>query len=173
MNEPILFTPQDIVNAILAICGAITAVAAATTVIVKIVTSIKRPNKIQDQKIADLEKSVKEIREDMEEKEKEITRKFRATSQSIDDAQEAAVVTQRAFAVKQTGGASVLDAVMHAHCRVVIRYVIRFHFVSLFIVLIVMYGIPPGNIRHKSRCLIVNCAAPIPMPRHNNLSHVS
>ena len=84
-----------------------------------------------------------------------------------------AVLTQRAFAVKQTGGASVLDAVMHAHCRVVIRYVIRFHFVSLFIVLIVMYGIPPGNIRHKSRCLIVNCAAPIPMPRHNNLSHVS
>ena len=97
MSEPILFTPQDIVNAILVICGAITAVAAATTVIVKIVTSIKRPNKIQDQKIADLEKSVKEIREDMEEKEKEITRKFRATSQSIDDAQEAAVVTQRAL----------------------------------------------------------------------------
>lgn len=97
MNEPILFTPQDIVNAVIAICGAITAAAAATTVIVKIITSLKRPNKIQDQKIADLEKSVKEIREDMNEKEKEIAKKFHENAQSIDDAQEAAVVTQRAL----------------------------------------------------------------------------
>ena len=97
MNEPILFTPQDIVNAIMAICGAIPAVAAATAVIVKIVTSLKRPNKIQDQKIATLEKSVADINERITKDEEKYASKFDDTMDHIEAAEEANAVTQRAL----------------------------------------------------------------------------
>lgn len=97
MNDPILFTPQDIINAILAICGAITAVAAATAVIVKIVASIKRPNQIQDQKIAQLEKDVEEIRDEMKENKEKAEDRFENTKKHIKAAEEANAVTQRAL----------------------------------------------------------------------------
>lgn len=61
MNDPIMLTPHDIFNMILAICGAIITISAAITVIVKAVDKAKAPDKIQDQRITDLEESVKNI----------------------------------------------------------------------------------------------------------------
>ena len=61
MNDPIMLTPHDIFNMILAICGAIITISAAITVIVKVVDKAKAPDKIQDQRITDLEESVKNI----------------------------------------------------------------------------------------------------------------
>lgn len=61
MNDPIMLTPHDIFNMILAICGAIITISAAITIIVKAVDKAKAPDKLQDQRITDLEESVKKI----------------------------------------------------------------------------------------------------------------
>jgi uncharacterized protein with PhoU and TrkA domain len=61
MNTPISLTPQDIINGILAVCAAISVIAGAAAVIVKIVVRAKSPNKAQDEKIAALEDEVEKI----------------------------------------------------------------------------------------------------------------
>lgn len=61
MNDPIMLTPHDIFNMILAICGAIITISAAITIIVKAVDKAKAPDKLQDQRITDLEEIVKKI----------------------------------------------------------------------------------------------------------------
>lgn len=97
MHEPIMFTPQDVVNAILAICGAITAIAAATAVIVKAVTALKRPTKKQDERLDTLEKDMKEVKERIDDECESITNRFRDDASHIDKIEEANVVTQRAL----------------------------------------------------------------------------
>lgn len=62
MNTPITITPQDIVNMILAFCGAIITIAAAFTVIYKLVKQFKAPDVSRDAKIEALEKEVSEIK---------------------------------------------------------------------------------------------------------------
>ena len=97
MYEPIMFTPQDIINAILAVCGAITAIAAASAVIVKIITSARRPNLIQDQKIAALEEEVKEIRAEIENRDEKLKERITIGESQIGAIEEANAVTQRAI----------------------------------------------------------------------------
>ena len=97
MNEPIMFTPQDVINAILAICGAISVVAGATAVIVKCVTAAKRPNKIQDERLDKLEDEVKGIHDEINKEREKITERFINDAGKIDKIEEANVVTQRAI----------------------------------------------------------------------------
>lgn len=63
MEQPITLTPHDIVNIILAICGAIITISGAIAVIVKAVDKAKEPNKKQDERIGSLEEEVKKINE--------------------------------------------------------------------------------------------------------------
>lgn len=97
MNEPIMFTPQDIVNAILAICGAISVVAGATAVIVKCVTALKRPNRKQDERLDALETDMKIVKDEIDRERQKITQRFIDDAAHIDKIEEANVVTQRAL----------------------------------------------------------------------------
>ena len=58
MNDTISFTPAELVAGILWICGTITAVAAAVTVIIKAVQKAKQPEKTQNERIEKLEKKM-------------------------------------------------------------------------------------------------------------------
>ena len=61
MDYVITTTPQDVVNTILAICGAIITISAAFTVIYKVVLKAKEPDKMQNKRISDLEDQVTKI----------------------------------------------------------------------------------------------------------------
>ena len=97
MNEAILFTPQDVINAILAVCGAISVVAGATAVIVKCVTALKAPNRKQNERLDALEADVKNINRTFDAERARITERFIDDGQKIDRIEEANVVTQRAL----------------------------------------------------------------------------
>lgn len=58
MNNQISFTPAELVAGILWICGTITAVAAAVTVIIKAVQRARQPEKSQNERIEKLEKKM-------------------------------------------------------------------------------------------------------------------
>lgn len=60
-NPEFVFTLKDAIAWILAVCGGITAIAAAITVLVKFDAFLKKPNHEQDAKIEDIEKRVSEI----------------------------------------------------------------------------------------------------------------
>lgn len=62
MNNPIMLTPHDIWNIILAVCGGIVAVSAAFAVVIKIIDHFKTPDKVQDARIDNLERDVKDIK---------------------------------------------------------------------------------------------------------------
>lgn len=66
MENPIVITPQEIINTILALCGAIITISAAMTVIIKAVEKLRQPNKKQDERIESLELEVKTIKERLE-----------------------------------------------------------------------------------------------------------
>lgn len=66
MNDPIMFTPHDLWNIFLAICGAITATAAAFVVILKVIDFFRKPNREQDRRISSLEERVNAIDERLE-----------------------------------------------------------------------------------------------------------
>ena len=55
MNNTISFTLAELIATILWVCGAITAVAAAVTVIIKAVQKAKQPEKTQNERIEKLE----------------------------------------------------------------------------------------------------------------------
>ena len=59
MNNPINLTPADLMAMFLWLCGAIVAVSAAVTVIIKIVQKMKQPNTNQNTRLDELEKKVK------------------------------------------------------------------------------------------------------------------
>ena len=63
MENPITITPQEIINTILALCGAIITISAAMTVIVKAVEKLRQPNKKQDERLDKVEQDIKSIRE--------------------------------------------------------------------------------------------------------------
>ena len=56
MNQPITFTPQQILELVLWVCGAIVSVSAAIAVIVKVIQKAKAPEKNQNERIEKLEK---------------------------------------------------------------------------------------------------------------------
>lgn len=97
MDNPILFTPQDIINGVLAVCAAISVIAGATAVIAKIVVKAKSPNKAQDAKIATLEDEVEKIKEEIRENEKKHDQRFGADKSRLDSIDEANAVTQTAI----------------------------------------------------------------------------
>ena len=97
MNEPIMFTPQDVINAILAVCGAISVVAGATAVIVKCVTALKQPNKKQNERLDTLESEVKHINGVIDAERARITERFIDDGAHIEKIEEANAVTQRAL----------------------------------------------------------------------------
>lgn len=61
MNDPIMLTPHDIWNIILALCGGIVAVSAAFAVVIRLIEHFKQPDKRQDDRITSLEKEVESI----------------------------------------------------------------------------------------------------------------
>ena len=63
MERPITITPQEIINTILALCGAIITISTAMTVIVKAVEKLRQPNKKQDERLDKVEQDIKSIRE--------------------------------------------------------------------------------------------------------------
>jgi len=97
MNTPIVFTPQDIINGVLAVCAAISVIAGAAAVIVKVITKAKSPNKAQDEKIAALEDEVERIKEEMQENKKSLDRRFNTDKSRLDSIDEANAVTQTAI----------------------------------------------------------------------------
>lgn len=84
MSNPITITPQDIVNVILAFCGAIITISAAFAVIWKVIDHFKAPDKQQDEKIEALEKDVKDIKERLEEGD----RRFQKDYERMNDIEE-------------------------------------------------------------------------------------
>ena len=66
MNDPIGTTPADVIQLILAICGAIITVSGAITVIVRMAMKAKAPNRKQNERLDSLEKEVSKINERLE-----------------------------------------------------------------------------------------------------------
>ena len=67
MDNPIMITPHDIWNIILAICGGIVAISAAFAVVIKIIDHFKAPDRAQNARIESLETDVKDIKERLKE----------------------------------------------------------------------------------------------------------
>lgn len=67
METPIMLTPHDLWNIIIAVCGGIVAVSAAFAVVVKIIDHFKAPDKMQDERITNLETDVKDIKSRLKE----------------------------------------------------------------------------------------------------------
>lgn len=61
MDRTITFTPQQVFELILWVCGAIVSVSAAITIIVKVVQKMKAPEKSQNERIAKLEKKMERV----------------------------------------------------------------------------------------------------------------
>ena len=61
MNYEIVTTPQTILNIVLATCAAIVTISAAMTVIMRVISKAKEPNKLQDERIRALEDQVELI----------------------------------------------------------------------------------------------------------------
>lgn len=58
MNNQITFTPFEVVQLILWVCGAIVSVSAAVTVLIRVVQKAKEPEQSQNERITNLEKEV-------------------------------------------------------------------------------------------------------------------
>ena len=58
MDTIITFTPEQLFQSVLAICGAITAVAAAAAVIISLVKKAKAPNEVQNNRLDHLEDKI-------------------------------------------------------------------------------------------------------------------
>lgn len=63
MNQSITFTPQQILELVLWVCGAIVSVSAAIAVIVKVVQKAKAPEKNQNERIDKLEKEMEKFKQ--------------------------------------------------------------------------------------------------------------
>jgi len=61
MNQSITFTPQQVFEVILWVCGAIVSVSAAITIIVKVIQKLKAPEKSQNERISSLEKKMERV----------------------------------------------------------------------------------------------------------------
>lgn len=65
MDSSIVFTPQDIINVALALCGAIITISGAGTIIIRAIAKAREPNKVQDERLAKLEEDVRNIRHEV------------------------------------------------------------------------------------------------------------
>lgn len=63
MDNPIIITPQEIINMVLAICGAIITISGAGAVIIRAIAKAKEPNKKQDERLDKIEQDIKNLKE--------------------------------------------------------------------------------------------------------------
>lgn len=63
MNQPITFTPQQVLELVMWVCGAIVSVSAAITIIIKVIQKVKAPEKTQNERIDKLESDVKSLKQ--------------------------------------------------------------------------------------------------------------
>ena len=63
MDSPIVITPQDIINVVLALCGAIITISGAGTIIIRAIAKAREPNKKQDERLDKVEQDIKSIKE--------------------------------------------------------------------------------------------------------------
>ena len=61
MENAIVVTPQEIVNVVLAICGAIITISGAGTVIIRAIAKAKEPNKKQNDRLDAIESEIRRI----------------------------------------------------------------------------------------------------------------
>lgn len=61
MNQQITFTPNQVMELILWVCGSIVSVSAAVAVIIKVIQKAKAPEKTQNERIEKLEKKVEKF----------------------------------------------------------------------------------------------------------------
>ena len=61
MDSPIYITPQDIINIVLALCGAIITVSGAGTIIIRAIGKLREPDKKQNERLSVLEEQIKDI----------------------------------------------------------------------------------------------------------------
>lgn len=66
MNQPIMFTPSELIATVLAICAGIVSVSAAITVIIKFITKIRAPEEKQNDRIKNCENEIDEIHKKFE-----------------------------------------------------------------------------------------------------------
>lgn len=93
MDAMIVFTPAQLLGAILALCGAIVSIAGAGAVILKIVHAANKPNEEQNNRLDALEKRLKGY----DEKFLEYDRRFTSDKNRLDKMKEGNRVTQRAI----------------------------------------------------------------------------
>lgn len=61
MNQQITFTPHQVIELIIWICGAIVSISAAVTILIKVVQKAKAPEKTQNERIERLEKKMEKV----------------------------------------------------------------------------------------------------------------
>ena len=61
MNTQIAFTPAELIQLILGICGAIVSISAAITIIIRVIQKAKEPEHNQDERISALEKKMDKV----------------------------------------------------------------------------------------------------------------
>ena len=93
MDHPITFTPQDVANMVVWVCGAICAVAAAAGVIAKVIERLKKPNQSQDERLDAHERRLSAI----DRKFDDYDRFFGNDKKRIDIIEEGNRVTQQAL----------------------------------------------------------------------------
>ena len=85
MDNPIVMTPQEIINVILAICGAIITISGAGTIIIRAITKAREPNKVQDDRLAKLEEEVRDLKGQVRENARESYHQFSLDEQRVSD----------------------------------------------------------------------------------------
>ena len=85
MDSPIVITPQEIVNLILAICGAIITISGAGTIIIRAISKAREPNKVQDERLTKLEDDVRNIKTQVRENARENIHQFSLDEQRVSE----------------------------------------------------------------------------------------
>lgn len=93
MDTPITFTPNDLINVILAVCAGIMSVSGALTVVIKALQKTQKPEQEQNSRLDALESEVIAIQERL----KLGNKRFETDAEHIEKIELANVVTQRAL----------------------------------------------------------------------------
>ena len=97
MDPVVHFTLSEAWTVFLAICGGITAAAAATAVIIKVVKFLRRPNDRQNSEIAELRREVQAVKKEQERMKHEYETYFKNDNERLDKIEEGNRVMQKAL----------------------------------------------------------------------------